>query len=225
MRRIDSFQEKQDTTLFIGPGNTLKQTFLARADGLAGIRLAVYNPKLGGTSKYKLTLSNEANQIIWQDYILEANLGWAEEFRYDFEAVPESENKLFSLKVSYAEENDNSESDREVLSLVNSYNLEEASIPKESGDISSLVQKNYLSLGYGRGDNYADGAAFLEGRQLKGDLVFKTYYKTTLSTFIKDSGVQFFSRIRQDVSFFTFYFIMLFSLIYLLVRFKMLRGK
>ena len=68
-------------------------------------------------------------------------------------------------------------------------------------------------------------AAFLEGRQLKGDLVFKTFYKTTLSTFIKDSGVQFFSRIRQDVSFFTFYFIMLFSLIYLLVRFKMLRGK
>src|SRR3989338_2589047 len=117
MRRIDSFQEKQDTTLFIGPGNTLKQTFTVNNDGLAGIRLVVYNPKLGGKSKYKLSLSDENERIIWQDSISESNLGWAEEFRYDFKAIPRSKNKTFTFTVSYEEEIGDYAKDSEILSL------------------------------------------------------------------------------------------------------------
>src|SRR4030067_2597139 len=93
MRRLDSFQEKNDTNLFIGPGNSLKQTFTAGKDVLAGIRLLVFNPRLGGRAKYKLTLTDEGNNLIWQDLISESNFGWGEGFRYDFKGIANSKNK------------------------------------------------------------------------------------------------------------------------------------
>ena|SRR3990167_4664073 len=217
MRRLDSFQERTDTAIFAGAGNIISQTFRARNDGLAGIRLVVYNPRLGGQGKYQLILKDEKNRVIWQDFISESSLGWGEEFRYDFLKIEKSKGNIYNLSVKWAEDGKET-SDGSMLDLVNSYNLEEAVIPESMATDADFVQKKYLSLAYLRRDNYPEGSAFLNNRRLEGDLAFKTYYQTNLSGFIKGTFSDLKQKAVSDRGFFVFFFLLLVFLLLLLKK-------
>lgn len=214
MRKLDLFAETNDTRLFVGPGNTLKQTFVPQHDRLSGIRLFVFNPKLGGKSLYKLLLIDNEDRIVWQDLISESSLGWEMELRTDFTPFTNSKNKKFTLLISTDKENNDPEN-TEILSLINKYRLKEAAIPQGMEETIDRVEKNYLSLAYGEKDLFAYGEAYLNETELNGDLVIKTYYSTNAVGFIGDSLKEFGKKILIDRSFIIFYLLLVFIITYL----------
>ena len=64
MQRIDRFQETNDTRLNVSAGNTLTQSFIASKNNFSGIRVVVYNPKLGGAGSYLFSISDGQNVTV-----------------------------------------------------------------------------------------------------------------------------------------------------------------
>lgn len=213
MRRLDIFQKKADTALFVGPNNTLIQSFTPTKDNIAGIRFPVFNPKLGGQKSYQIVILDDKNQSLRQEIVKESNLGWGQTFRYDFSPVQNSKDKQFKFMIMYLEEDTQNS---EILTKINTSRIESLNLSSISSDIIDSIQKNYISISYSRTDNYGKGAAILNDQLLKGDLVFEAYYQTNMEGFIKDSIIDFVGRGRQDLSFFIFYFLLVFTLSILL---------
>lgn len=66
-----------------------------------------------------------------------------------------------------------------------------------------------IEFGYNQNDTYKSGEAFVNGKTVGGDLLFITFYKTSLADFFKSSISSFFSRISLDQGFFVVYFLIL----------------
>src|SRR3989344_151005 len=139
MRFLDSFQEGNDTSLYVGPGNTISQTFRTSYNNLSGVRLFVFNPRLGGKKTYILELTDESNNQIRQDTISESNLGWEMQLRYDFRPVDSSKNKNFIIKITYPEENKAIKDHEEILTLLNQNRLGTTEIAKGMEEIIDQV--------------------------------------------------------------------------------------
>lgn len=212
MRRLDTFQNKSDTPLIVGPGNSISQSFMPLHNNLAGIRIIVLNPKLGGNASYVLTVSDENNNTIRQEYIKESNLGWQQIFRYDFVPINDSANKKFLYSISYLGENN----ERDLIYI---FNLHRLGKPAKflTIDESDRIEKSYVGIGYSASSSYDKGVAFIRSEQLEGDIAFQLYYQTTFTGFMKDSLNDFFGRLKYDSSFFTFYLLLLLSLIVVLI--------
>lgn len=217
MRRLDIFQEKNDTHLFVASNNALSQSFISSKDNLAGVRFPVYNPRLGGKEVYLVTISDENHNLLRKETFSESNLAWGGDLRYDFAPIALSENRQFFLTVSFIGEN------KEDGSIILSINQEKSGMAFEKSKEKKLgdLDKKYITLLYTKNDNYSGGAGFLNSDRLPGDLVFSTYNQVDLRSYIPILTNDIVQRIRQDkISLFGYCFLMLFILVVVLYRVK-----
>lgn len=215
MRRLDSFQDQSDTVLFVGPNSVLSQSFRSLHQNLAGIRLPIYNPRLGGQAAYQISILNPEHQIIRQMVIKESNLGWGEDFRFDFSPIAGSLNQTYTFSVSFS---DTDQTDSDALTVINRQQLGQTIDSELPGLNLESVKENYISLPYSRENVYFAGKASLNDLPLSGDLAFQVYYSVPPLTYLEDSLLDLISRISQDLSFFVFYFIFLIGLVLILIK-------
>lgn len=213
MRRIDSFQEKSETVLIAGPGNSISQSFYSFHDNFAGIRILVFNPDLGGKQNYKIQIENDQKEIIREEIITGFNLGWNFELRYDFAPITGSKNKYYKFLLSTDSEN---EFEKDSLTLLNNNKLGLQDIDSKLMEKLDPIHKSYTAIAYTRTDNYKNGETYLSGFKLPGDLVFKTYYSINIKKYPIDAYNDFTTKMKADGGFFVFFTILLICLILLL---------
>ena len=209
MQRIDRFQETNDTRLSVSAGNTLTQSFTVSKNNFTGIRVVVYNPKLGGAGSYLFSISDDQNVTVKELTVSESNMGWGEQFRFDFAPIHDSAGKSYALSIV------SQQKDLKDVLLITDMNTSKAlnTGQKFTEEQIDLVEKNYIALAYGANDYYKDGTASLNSTPLPGDLVFQTYYRTSAPQFIRDSLISFAGRMSQDSGFLIFYLLTLSLLI------------
>jgi hypothetical protein len=209
MRRLDQFQEVNDTTLVVGGNSTVSQTVTPTRNNFSAVRLYVFNPNLGGKALYTISILDEYKNIIRTSKISESNLGWAYSYRYDFIPIPDSKNKTLTVIISY----DGSQIDQ--ILPIEELNKEKTKVTSStlSAKLKDEIQKKFIGLAYANGDNFPGGSAYAGTTKLPGDLVFQTYYSTSLSAFISDSLNDFKMRLIQDKSFLLFYILLMFVLV------------
>lgn len=215
MRRLDNFQEKNDTVIIAGPGNITGQTFISNKNNLSGIRIFIFNPKLGGKEEYKIKIISGKSQTIREEKVTESNLGWGQLFRYDFDPVSNSKNKTYKIEVEYAGS-----------ANINKDDLIKLNIDLKNGKIGESVnpetrnklQKNYPGIAYSYTDEYKNGSAYLNNEKLNGDFVFQTYYSVKPAEFLSDtiSGLRL--KFAGDPYFILFYFLVIAGLSALVTR-------
>ena len=205
MQRIDRFQETNDTKLNISAGNSLTQSFIASKNNFTGIRVVIYNPKLGAKGSYLFAISDDQNVAVKELTVSESNMGWGEQFRFDFAPIGDSAGKSYVLSIVSQQKDLN---DTPLITDMNNskaYNTGK----KFTEEQIDLAEKNYIALGYGVKDYFKDGTASLNSNPLPGDLVFQTYYRTSVPQFIRDSLTSFAGRMSQDSGFLIFYLLTL----------------
>ena len=218
MRKLDLFQEKNDTQIFSGPEITIAQSFVPTKNNLSGIRLFAFNPMLGGKKTYTFVIKGSEGDVLRTMSVSESNLGWASELRYDFPEIKEAKNKKFYISVIFDSNNPKEPEDTRILSLLNDVRLNQLKTEKGEEETIDRVQKKYTSFAYSRGDNYKSGNAFINEKQLNGDIVFKSYYTTYVKESLTDSMNQFGERLYSDGSFFIFFFLVITAIVTIILR-------
>lgn len=213
MQRLDRFQETNDTKLNVSTGNMLTQSFALSKNNFTGIRVVVYNPKLGGQGSYLFTISDEQNIVVKELTVSESNMGWGEQLRFDFAPINDSAGKSYVFSIV------SQQKDLKDMPLITDMNNSKAlnTGKKFTEGQIDLVEKNYIALAYGVNDYFKNGTASLNSTPLPGDLVFQTYYRTSAPQFIRDSLISFAGRMIQDSGFLIFYFLTLSMLIVCIV--------
>lgn len=213
MRRLDIFQENHGNSLIVGPGNTISQTFIPTKNNLAGVRIPVSNPKLGATDEYQMSIVYE-NNILREQTITGANLGWQTTLRYDFPLISDSAGKIYTLSFSYLGKNS---ADEDILTKINTGFWDTQKPDEKTTEIIENTQKNYVHVAYSKSDEYKNGQAMLNNQSLTGDLSFETYYQVVGISYFKDTVNDLKLRSVKDPLFFIFYFLFIGSIIGLLI--------
>ena len=217
MRFVDQYQGKHDVKLLVGPGNGLSQSFISEQNNLAGIRLFVFNAKLGGKKEYLISISKN-NEILRQQTFSESNVGWEMVFRYVFDPIESQVNDKFILNI---DSRDSDVTDVPKLTMINQSRTDLNKINLIENLSSNQVDEidaKHLQITYSKKNLYAKGSARLNDTELPGDLVFETYYVTNPSTAIRHAVGNTLSRMQVDRSFFFFYFLLLAIIIFAIFR-------
>lgn len=214
MRRLDVFQENHETDLVVGPGNTIKQTFVPGKNNFAGVRIPLSNPKLGSSDEYLITIADGKNVILRQETVTGINLGWQYTLRYDFAPIADSAGKVHVLSFSYVGENP---ADGDILTKINTGFWDNQKPDEKTALIIENTQKNYVHLTYSSSDAYKDGQAIINNTPLSGDLAFETYYQVDAKNYFKDVLNDFKSHTLKDPAFFIVYLSLMTLLIILFI--------
>ena len=219
MRRLDSQQDIANANLIVGPRNCIGQSFSTRRNNIAGIRMLVYNYRLGGKTEYLLSLKDDKDNILQKLTVSESNVGWEYTLRYDFLPVKSDQSINYKFSLCLKEENsDTFQEDGPVVSDLNLKTVNDDTAFFIEPELEDQVPKRYFSVAYNRSDLYQGGSAYINDQKLPGDLHFQIYYQTTLKDFIKDSLTDFSKHVSYDSSFFLFYLIFIFILILSIVK-------
>lgn len=215
MRFLDQFQQINNTKLLVGPKDSVSQTFISKHNNLAGVRLLVSNANLGGNRLYNIVISHDS-VILRKEVISESNIGWEMVFRFDFKPIPDSFGEKYTLTIASEEPNISVPA----LTTLNKYRAEVTqpnliNLPIEE---TSNLEKRYLNISYSTNDVYPDGKAQLENEFLPGDIAFETYYQTTLVSAIKNTIVGASLRLWSDKAFFVIYFLIIFTVCFVIFR-------
>lgn len=202
MRKLDIFQEKSDTYLYVASGNELSQTFVSSENNLAGIRFPVFNPRLGGHESYLLKILDDRGNILRSEVISESNMSWGGDFRFDFAPIKGSRSKKFAFSISYTGEN--SEDGESVLTL----NQERIGIWGKYADKekSAEIAKRYITLLYSKDDVYTGGNAYLNNDGISGDFVFQTYNQMDIKSYFSSTIAETVKKLKSDQYFLLSYF-------------------
>lgn len=87
-----------------------------------------------------------------------------------------------------------------------------------SPSFAAPVPANSMYLEVASDDNYSYGTAAIDGTPLHQDAHFMTYYRQDLGAVVEESLAQFVARLPLDLSFLIPYTILLFTVIYKLLR-------
>lgn len=208
MRKLGEYQVVSDGRLILGPGQEVSQELVARSNGLAGVRLLMFNPKLGGEGKYKVSvLDNEGKELVSQT-VAESNMSWEEWLRIDFGNLPETEGKELTLVIG----REGVQKGEAVVSTLNRsrLNLTEGDVLRAyTTEEIEAADKGYAGIGFALGDEYKGGVMKLNGEAVKADLTFQIFYSQPLAEYVASSIQTAGVRLVQDSSFFGEYVLML----------------
>lgn len=219
MRRLDSYQEIANNKLIVGPNNCIGQSFSTKRNNIAGIRMLLYNFRLGGKTEYLLSVKDDQNNILQKLTVSESNVGWEYTLRYDFPAVITSNSKNYKFSLCLKDEDSDAfRKDGPVVSKLNLKTVENDPTLFVDPKLQDQVPKRYFSAAYNRSDLYEGGSAYINDQKISGDLHFQIYYQTTLKEFIKDSLADFSKHVSYDSSFFLFYLIFIFILMISIIK-------
>ncbi len=204
MRKIGEFQVESQIKLVLGPGEELRQTFEVSRGGLAGVRLLVFNPVLGGEGRYEVVLMDEEGATLVRQEVTEGNMSWDEWLRIDFASLGAVEGQKLTIVMRHLGEEEDG-----LARWLNLYRLGRVGEVEINGVMTAEemdgVEKSYVGVGYTDADNYVDGEASLDGEALAGDVAFQVYYAQRPVEFVTSSVVDAVGRWRSDGGFFVGY--------------------
>jgi len=225
MQRLDSFQSYGSSVIYVGNRNTITQTVVPQHDGLVGVRFQVYNPNLGGPRNYFLKILDESGSSLRLMPVTESNLGWGDEFRFDFPPIYPSRGRPFIFEFSsFQSESAGDVADGSLLLKSNENQLWNRDITKLEATKSDTVKKTSIGVAYDPVNRYSDGTGLLNNRPFSGDLKFELYYSVSAGGFLRDSAGDFFRRTEQSRGFFIVYgLIFVFLILMVVIRIKHLK--
>ena len=214
MRLLDSFQDREETTLLIGPNQALKQSLVVEHNNFAGLRLRLYNPKLGSTDPYLLKIWQQDGVMVLEQLLSGMNIGWGDWVRVDFAPVVSSAGKTFTFSLQAV-----IEASAEAA-LVDDFNMRKIDLNYQS-DIKTREQDltaSWVSIGYSRENEFANGSAWMGNTELSGDLLFQAYYQAGVGQVPKEVVGNIVTKLKLDLGFVFQYGVCLGIIVWLISR-------
>jgi hypothetical protein len=201
MNTLDIIQPRNSTTLFLGSGNSLRQTFIPHIEPLSGIRLPLFNPLLGGKKTFLFSISESNGKVIRSAIVSESNLGWGNMFRFDFDPIQNVRGNTLTFEIAPISEE---KTDALLLTQHNQSRIYKTP-SKSTVEVIDPLQKRHISIPYFVSDVYPEGKAFLENKELPGDIEFYTTSQISLKQYFP-SRVRFLGeKLRSDSIFLLIY--------------------
>ncbi len=214
MRRLDVVSPFGSETLYVGPGNSLSQSFVPSHDGLFSFRFVVLNPALGGAKRYHLQILDKEKTLLREMSVTQSNLSWGLPIRFDFTPISKSKNQKFYFAIKSPDENKLEEQG------VRNFNEQKlgSSSAEIKPDVREVIEKTQIQLTYSKQDVYPLGELFYNDLATYGDLNFETYYTGSVPRLLADTAVDFGKKMTSDPLFFVAYLGLLIGLGMVIIR-------